>query len=108
MRVSIIAADNTIMIDGVHHVCDTSVLIKEGISAVQWYGDHGEVEYVGHVKPNDAIESLHEYQEFVDHAEEYKPLLEAVVQREANPETRLGNFDVLPTTPPSTSKIEKR
>jgi hypothetical protein len=107
MRVSIIAADNKVYIDGAPHDCDTSRLLQEGIHAVQWYGDgYGEIEYAGHKEPNSLFDRLDEFQTYIDKA---KPIPthyddtqtaeeHAIVVRESNPLTRLGhNKSVWPT-----------
>jgi hypothetical protein len=69
MRVSINAADGTVVVDGVPGKSDCRELLDQGISAVQWYGSKGEVEYVGHAKPNMEITSFATFQTFVDRAE---------------------------------------
>jgi hypothetical protein len=43
MRVTIIADENRINVEGFSHDVDCSSL--EGVHVVQWYGDHGELEY---------------------------------------------------------------
>ena len=68
MRVSIIAEDNKIYIDKIGHDCDCRPLLTDNISAVQWYGDYGEVEFVGHKMPNMRIESLSGFQQLIDKA----------------------------------------
>ena len=98
MRVAINAIDNVVTIDGWPHNCDCKALLGDEISAVQWYGDHGEIEFVGHKRPNARFDDFSEFQEFVDQAEPWpKPKtaeeLEAEVidRREADPVTRLGH-----------------
>jgi hypothetical protein len=50
MRVSIQVADDIAIIDRVAKVVDCAVLRNNRISAVQWYGDHGEIEFERHHK----------------------------------------------------------
>lgn len=68
MRLSIIAADNVIVIDGAVHESNCSGLMAKGISALQWYGDEGEIEYVGHMKPNELTKDLKPFQQYIDRA----------------------------------------
>jgi hypothetical protein len=68
MRASIVAADNIVVVDGVSLISDCSALLADGVSAVQWYNDKGEVEHVGHVLPNKAIDDLSPYQIYIDQA----------------------------------------
>ena len=104
MRVSIIAADNMVVIDGTAHDCDCSKLLAHGISALQWYGAEGEIEYVGHKQPNEITDSLENFQEFIDKATPVPTFVDnskfaeeqAIIKREANPETRLGHFHPTP------------
>jgi hypothetical protein len=68
MRVSIIAVDNAVVIDGKYHISDCSGLVVDHIRAMQWYGDHGEVEFVDHVAPNEKINDLAPFQPYIDAA----------------------------------------
>jgi hypothetical protein len=68
MRVSILVADNVIVIDGKTMNVDLQALRGRNISAVQWYGELGEVEFAGHKQANQSIRSFKEFQEFVDRA----------------------------------------
>ena len=45
MRVSIIAVDNVVSIDGETHCASCEELIAQDIHAVQWHEDHGEIEF---------------------------------------------------------------
>jgi hypothetical protein len=65
MRVSIIAEDDCIVVDKVAKLVDCRELIAKEISAIQWYGDHGEIEFVGHKKPNEVFHSFEEFQSLV-------------------------------------------
>ena len=67
-RVSIIAEDDSIVIDRVAKMVDCTKLREAKISAVQWYGDHGEIEFERHHKPNETFHSLEEFQVLVDGA----------------------------------------
>lgn len=68
MRVSINAADNIAVIDGEPCRSDCAELITSGISIVQWYDDHGEIEFIGHAQPNGEISDFAPYQSYVDNA----------------------------------------
>jgi hypothetical protein len=68
MRISIIAEDNTVMLDGKHHTTDCSGLLVDRIRALQWYGDHGEIEFVNHAAPNEKITSLAPFMHYIDAA----------------------------------------
>jgi hypothetical protein len=70
MRVTIIADDGIILVEGQPEKVDLSTLNEE-IHAVQWYGTVGEVEYkTDYVentrKPNERISDFSPYQKFVD------------------------------------------
>jgi hypothetical protein len=67
-RVSINCLDDTIVVDGESLLIDCSGLRAAGISAVQWDGDAGHIEYIKHAKPNEAIEDFDAYLSFVDDA----------------------------------------
>jgi len=45
MRVTIIPDDDFVSIDGQHFTIDAQDLVADGIHAVQFYADYGEVEY---------------------------------------------------------------
>jgi len=68
MRVSIQVDDNIIVIDGKTMNVDLQALRGRNISAVQWYGELGEVEFKGHKLANQSIRSIKEFQEFIDRA----------------------------------------
>jgi hypothetical protein len=97
------------MIDGAAHDVDCSALLEKGIRAVQWYNDVGEVEYVGHHKPNHEIRDMIAYQQFIHQAtpkptffdDSENALKRAIEAREADPATRLGHFNAvgLPVVP---------
>jgi hypothetical protein len=81
MRVTIIADDSKVVVEGQLEIVDLSTLDEE-IHAVQWYGTVGEVEYKHDYientrKPNDRITDFSPYQKFVDawEVEAKKPLL---------------------------------
>ena len=107
MRVSIVAEDNLVVIDGVACDSDCRGLLGNKIRAFQWYGDHGEIEYVDHQWPNERIDSLDEFQSYIDAAtakprffeDTETPLRESIKKREANPLTRLGHFNPAPPPP---------
>jgi len=66
MRVTIIAADNAVIVNGKGGKADCSDILKQGISVVQWYDSVGEIEYVGHAQPNEEIYNLGPYQGVID------------------------------------------
>jgi len=74
-RVSIIADDNMVAVDGVGRSVDTSALVTAGTHAVQWHETYGEVEFKSTVdvetgivacKPNEFITDFAPYQPYVD------------------------------------------
>ena len=65
MRVSMQVADNVIVVDGKTLNVDFQALRGRNISAVQWYGELGEVEFKNHVQANQTIRSFKEFQEFI-------------------------------------------
>jgi hypothetical protein len=71
MRVSINSIDNTIVVDGKGMTVDCAGLRAEEISAVQWHGDHGEIEFIGHKKYNQTIDDFSRFQVYVDRAEPF-------------------------------------
>jgi hypothetical protein len=64
-RVSIQVEDNIAVIDKKVMMVDCTQLRSNRISALQWYGDHGEIEYQEHKKPNEVIHSFDEFQSLV-------------------------------------------
>ena len=75
MRVTIIADDNNVMVDGNGQTVDCSALAAEGNHVVQWYGEFGEIEFVSEIdaerkawtrKPNEVITDFSPYQTYVD------------------------------------------
>lgn len=66
MRMAIIATDNLVYRDNEARQCDCAELRAKGISAVQWNGKNGEIEYVGHKKPNENITKFSAFQKFID------------------------------------------
>jgi hypothetical protein len=65
MRVSIQVADDIVVIDRVAKQVDCAPLRSNRISAIQWYGDHGEIEFERHHKPNEVFHSFEEFQSLV-------------------------------------------
>ena len=69
MRLTIIAEDGTVYLNGARLKVDTSSL-DPTIHAVQWYDTYGEVEFKtdakGNRKPNMKITDVSPYQSFVD------------------------------------------
>lgn len=46
-RMIVVREDNIVIVDGEVRTVDLSDLVDERIHAIQWYGDHGQVEYEG-------------------------------------------------------------
>ena len=90
MRISILVADNSVIIDGVAHESDCSSLVGRGISALQWYGTEGEIEYAGHRKPNEQTIDLVPFREFIDRAKPLSTIAEEQLEhrRQQDPLTR--------------------
>lgn len=70
MRVTIIADDSVVSVEGFAETVDLSAL-DEDIHAVQWYDTVGEIEYKqdyikGTRKANERIEDFAPFQQFVD------------------------------------------
>jgi hypothetical protein len=84
MRVTVIPIDKTIGVDG--RFLRFAFSAAPGIHAIQWYGDHGELEYVGHKTPNRLLTEA-------DYAAAVKPYVDAWeaeaarVEQEAEGET---------------------
>lgn len=73
MRVAIITEDNFLVVDGQQMRSDCSELVAQQIRAVQWYDTEGEVEHIGHIKPNEKITDFSPYQVYVDNAVPLQP-----------------------------------
>lgn len=58
MRLTIIPSDKLIAIDGLSFMGVSLPLIPDTIHALQWYQDHGEIEYKDTSCPNQTITSL--------------------------------------------------
>jgi len=71
MRIAILVDDNIVVTNRVPQRSDCSSLAAEGISAVQWDGEKGHVEFAGHIKPNEEISDFAPFQPYIDKA---KPL----------------------------------
>jgi hypothetical protein len=70
MRVTIVADDSKVVVEGMPECVDLSSL-EEDVHAVQWYGTVGEVEfkqdYINNTRaPNERITDFTPYQKFVD------------------------------------------
>jgi hypothetical protein len=69
MRVSIVTDDDLIVVDGEPRKVDLGALRGEGVHAIQWYGDEGEIEWKGdhkHREPNLAIFNTDRFQYYID------------------------------------------
>ena len=69
MRIAILVDDNVVVTNRVPQRSDCSSLAAEGISAVQWDGEKGHVEFSGHTKPNEEISDFSLFQPYIDKAE---------------------------------------
>jgi hypothetical protein len=69
MKLIIIPSDNTVIVNGVSaHDLDLS-FIPSNVHAVQWYGDHGEIEIedeYGRMVANQPIHSIDQFQAAID------------------------------------------
>lgn len=71
MRLTINKADSAVYVDGVMYNVDCSALPAD-FWALQWYGDHGDIEWVDPTKPyhyavrNDTITDITPYQSYID------------------------------------------
>jgi hypothetical protein len=65
MRLTIIADDKTVIIDGIKFSNIDLSSLPENVHAVQWYDDHGEIEFKGNV-PNQDITNIDAYQEIIN------------------------------------------
>jgi hypothetical protein len=103
MRVSIIAPDQVVVVDGGALVITMVLeLLTQDIHAVQWYGDFGEIEFATHWlpdeqrfdrKPNERITDFSEFQKYVDRWHQAKDtLMFTWTPNEAG----LGRFPVKP------------
>jgi hypothetical protein len=75
MRVTIVADDDTVLVDGKPQAVDCKQLVTEGKHAVQWYGAFGEVEFRSELnaekrevtrKANEKITDIAPYQSYID------------------------------------------
>lgn len=66
MRLTIVVPDDVVGIDGQFYHIDLAGKVPNNLHALQWYGDHGEEEYiVDGVPQSQRIESLDAYQEVI-------------------------------------------
>jgi len=69
MRVTIIPSDSVVSINGVAKQVDLSFMLPE-IHAVQWYDDHGDIEYknpfTGQMTENEAFADISRFQQAID------------------------------------------
>jgi hypothetical protein len=68
MRASVQVADDIIVIDGEPMIVDCTGLRKLGVSAIQWYGERGEIEFERHHKPNETITDMASLQTLIEAA----------------------------------------
>jgi len=66
VKFTIITSDNNVCINGVWTTFDFSELINSDIHAVQWSGNSGHIEYKDHIKPNQKIEDISNFQPIID------------------------------------------
>ncbi|HEY7415605.1 MAG TPA: hypothetical protein VH593_10460 [Ktedonobacteraceae bacterium] len=97
MRVIIIPSGNNVTIDGEMFLVDLAPLREQGIHAVQFYGEWGEIEYKSqylpeesrhHCEPNKVISDVSEFQSYIDawqeckdRSEEKKRMMEAEMKK---------------------------
>ena len=81
-RVTIIPSDSIIQVDNVAYV--VTFESDAAIHAIQWLGEEGEIEFVGHKEPNKVIKGISDYAKYV---KPYVSLWEAARQagEEAQP-----------------------
>jgi hypothetical protein len=102
MRATIVARDNTMLVDGFACRIDCSALVAEGKHAVQWSNTIGSVEFLTNVnaetgaisrKPNEVIHDFSEYQSYYDAwlVEKERLEAEAVVNKKRSEEAVVAN-----------------
>lgn len=69
MQVTIIPGENRVSVEGMSETVDCSSY--EDISVVQWYGDHGEIEWwnglgVKRLRTNTIIDDISPFQPLID------------------------------------------
>lgn len=70
-RITIVPSDGVVMIDNVAtYDVDLAALVGNGVHAVQWNGESGEVEWTADEDLNTTIDSLDDYQTYIDAAED--------------------------------------
>ncbi len=90
MRVTIIPSDNRVSVEGISETIDCSSVLEmcADINVIQWYGDHGEIEYWNgpgsRIKMNTAFDDFEIFQHLVDawEVEAQKPV--EVIEAPAN------------------------
>lgn len=81
-RLTIIKDDNSVGIDGKFYTIDCSSL-PANFHALQWYDNVGEIEWLGNPKPrNTPVNSLTEYQKFIDEWNAREAFLKNAVKTE--------------------------
>jgi hypothetical protein len=71
MRVTIIAEENRVNVEGQSETVDCTALYADDVNVIQWYGAGGEIEYFNPrgattIKGNVAITDFAPYQRYVD------------------------------------------
>ena len=73
MRVTVIADDNRVIVDGKGRKVDTSGLLSDKIHAMQWYGDFGEIEFrttrsfeLDHRPPNVKVKEFTRFEPYLN------------------------------------------
>jgi len=86
-RIVIIPAERTVIVDNVGEELDVDLELDASIHVVQWYNDHGWIEYLDG-RPNEDITNFGEfakvitkYNEYVSRAPERQKALEAETER---------------------------
>lgn len=81
MRVTIIKSSNQVYVDGEMFNIDLSGL-PDDFHAMQWYGDHGEIETVGHSKPNQKITDIEPWTLYLEAHAALKADRDAMIERQ--------------------------
>jgi hypothetical protein len=98
MRVTVIPADRTVIVDGDARKVCKRVAFPKGVTAIQWYGKGGEIEFdrddEGHRPENKKITDFTSYQGFViEHAKAKKRDEDARAEVKAKREAALKKME---------------
>jgi hypothetical protein len=96
MRVSISAIDSTVVMDGKSGTVDCAGLLRDGVSAVQWFDDKGHIEHLGHLKPNKEFDDFTPFQPYLDAAEFPEPAKVEEPPKPPEPKKPLTGIGIAP------------